>query len=134
MLSWPALQSEAISALPLSYSPYSNYPVAAAALASDPYRSAPILGVNMENASLGLTCCAEVSVLQQLQLLGGPRLTRLVIVDSTGISIPPCGRCLQLLLERDADCRLLIGHRPDEPIHDSMFFSVRELLPVHFRL
>ena len=138
MISWATLIREAIEARKMAYAPYSGYPVGAAAWIAHP--GAPdinevILGCNFESASYGLTTCAEQAVLTARLIAGGSTaiLKRLVVVDSLGSMIPPCGRCLQLLCELDQDSRLLIGS-PWPSITDDMFFSPTDLLPMGFKL
>ncbi|HIW46388.1 MAG TPA: cytidine deaminase [Candidatus Yaniella excrementigallinarum] len=90
------LQVAAKHALSQAYAPYSNYPVAAAAMD----RTGQIhLGVNIENASYGVTLCAECSLISSWRLNDGAALTHLVCLDAAGQYITPCGRCRQLLHE-----------------------------------
>lgn len=93
---WSQLTEHAIAAMKNSYSPYSNYPVGAAALTSD---GRVVAGCNIENASLGLTLCAECSLLSELFRTGGGRLVAFACVDKDGNALMPCGRCRQLLYE-----------------------------------
>ncbi|MCP8999021.1 cytidine deaminase [Pseudarthrobacter sp. RMG13] len=79
-----------------AYAPYSKFPVGAAALTED---GRIISGCNVENASYGLTLCAECALVGQLHMSGGGRLTAFYCVDSTGKVLMPCGRCRQLLYE-----------------------------------
>lgn len=78
-----------------SYSPYSKYPVGAAALLAD---GRIITGANVENASYGLTLCAECAVVSQVGMTNGS-ITHVVCVNGDGELISPCGRCRQLLAE-----------------------------------
>src|SRR5699024_10044851 len=83
-------------ALSQAYAPYSHYPVAAAAMD----RTGQIhLGVNIENASYGVTLCAECSLISSWRLNDDAALTHLVCLDAAGQYITPCGRCLELLHE-----------------------------------
>lgn len=90
------LHTAAEAILSRAYAPYSNYPVAAAAL-----DTAGVIhtGVNIENASYGLTQCAEGSMLAAWRLADGAALTHLVCINGAGDYITPCGRCRQLLYE-----------------------------------
>lgn len=95
-IDWEALRDAARRAAQTAYVPYSHYPVGAAALAAD---GRIIAGCNVENASFGLTLCAECSVVSQLHSTGGGTLVALACVDGTGGPLTPCGRCRQLLFE-----------------------------------
>ena len=93
---WPALRGAARAAMVTSYSPYSHFAVGAAALVDD---GRIVVGCNVENASYGLTLCAECGVVSALQVTGGGRLLALACVDAAGEALMPCGRCRQLLWE-----------------------------------
>lgn len=93
---WPALRDEARAAMAKAYAPYSSYPVGAAALVDD---GRIITGCNVENASYGLTLCAECGLVSALHLTGGGRLVAFACVDGEGRTLMPCGRCRQLLYE-----------------------------------
>ncbi|CAL8896854.1 cytidine deaminase [Kocuria varians] len=102
---WQELQRAATEALAHSYSPYSNFPVGAAALVSD---GRVVTGANIENASYGVTLCAECSLVSDLFMSGGGSLVAFVCVDGNGDVLMPCGRCRQLLYEHRApDMQLL---------------------------
>lgn len=96
---WRRLQQAATDALKHSYSPYSKYAVGAAALVDD---GRMVTGANIENASYGVTLCAECSLVSDLFMSGGGRLTAFVCVDAHGDVLMPCGRCRQLLYEHRA--------------------------------
>ena len=95
------LRDDALGAALGAYRPYSGLGVGAAAVASDPdgARSRIVTGCNVENASYGLTLCAECSLVSDLYRTGGGRLLELVVVSHTGEPLAPCGRCRQLLHE-----------------------------------
>lgn len=93
---WPGLRDRAIEVSRRAYIPYSGYAVGAAALVDD---GRTVAGCNVENASFGLTLCAECGLVSQLHAGGGGTLTHFVCVDAGGDVIMPCGRCRQLLLE-----------------------------------
>ena len=96
---WRSLQQAATDALQHSYSPYSNYAVGAAALVDD---GRVVTGANIENASYGVTLCAECSLVSALYMSGGGKLAAFVCVDANGEVLMPCGRCRQLLYEHRA--------------------------------
>ena len=63
-----------------------------------------VTGCNVENASYGLTLCAECGLISALHASGGGRLVAVACVDGTGSVLMPCGRCRQLLWEHGAEC------------------------------
>ncbi|MFD1214803.1 cytidine deaminase [Arthrobacter sp. GCM10027362] len=95
-IDWEALQEAAAKAMQHAYVPYSKYPVGAAALTDD---GRIVSGCNVENASYGLTLCAECSLVSQLRMTGGGKLVAFSCVDGQGNILMPCGRCRQLLHE-----------------------------------
>ena len=95
-IDWNELLEAARTALAHAYVPYSKYPVGAAALTDD---GRVISGCNVENASYGLTLCAECSLVSSLRMTGGGLLAAFVCVDGAGEILMPCGRCRQLLYE-----------------------------------
>ncbi len=105
-IDWDALRTAARAALATAYVPYSHYPVGAAAL-TDTGRI--VAGCNVENASYGLTLCAECAVVSALHSTGGGRLVALACVDGAGAVLTPCGRCRQLLFEHGG-AEMLVDH------------------------
>ncbi|MCI2238285.1 cytidine deaminase [Paenibacillus sp. TRM 82003] len=95
-IDFEALRAAARAALAHSYSPYSRFPVGAAALVDD---GRVVSGANIENASYGVTLCAECTLVGQLRMSGGGRLVAFACVDGAGNVLMPCGRCRQLLYE-----------------------------------
>lgn len=93
---WDVLVSAAIKARANAYVPYSKFPVGAAARVTD---GRFVTGCNVENASYGVTLCAECGLISQLVLSGGGRLTHFVCVNERNEVLMPCGRCRQLLWE-----------------------------------
>jgi cytidine deaminase len=93
---WDLLRREAVTALEHAYVPYSNFPVGVAGLVDD---GRIVAGCNIENASYGLTLCAECTMVGDLRMSGGGRLAAVVCVDRSGADLMPCGRCRQLLWE-----------------------------------
>ena len=98
-IDWDRLREAAVAALEHAYVPYSHYPVGAAALTED---GRVVSGCNVENASYGLTLCAECALVSALHMSGGGRLVAFVCVDGHGDVLMPCGRCRQLLHEHRA--------------------------------
>jgi cytidine deaminase len=103
-IDWENLTQKAIDVLPKSYSPYSKFPVGAAAICDD---GRIITGVNVENASYGLALCAECSLISELFRTGGGQLVAFACVDGQGNPLMPCGRCRQLLFEHSSDGMLI---------------------------
>ncbi|CAA9218596.1 MAG: Cytidine deaminase [uncultured Arthrobacter sp.] len=95
-LPWEELKQAATAAMQRAYVPYSKFPVGAAALIDD---GRIISGCNVENASYGLTLCAECALVSSLAMTGGGRIVAFSCVDGSGNTLMPCGRCRQLLYE-----------------------------------
>jgi cytidine deaminase len=104
MIDWPALRAAATAAAANAYAPYSRLRVGAAGLAAG---GAVVTGCNVENASFGLTLCAECGLVSALHSAGAGRLTAVSVVAADGAPLMPCGRCRQLLLEAGGP-RLLV--------------------------
>jgi cytidine deaminase len=105
-IDWPALRQAATTAAACAYAPYSRLQVGAAGLATD---GRVITGCNVENASFGLTLCAECGLVSALHASGGGHLTAVSVVAGDGAPLVPCGRCRQLLLEHGGPGLLLDG-------------------------
>ena len=103
-IDWELLRTEAIAAMQNAYVPYSNFPVGVAALTED---GRIVSGCNIENASYGVTLCAECSMVSDLFRTGGGRLVAFYCVDKHNKILMPCGRCRQLLYEHSAPGMLL---------------------------
>ncbi|MEL4319058.1 cytidine deaminase [Leifsonia sp. YIM 134122] len=103
-IDWAALRTAAIEAMGKAYVPYSEFPVGAAALVDD---GRIVSGCNVENASYGVTLCAECTLVSGLFMSGGGRLVAFACVDGNGDTLMPCGRCRQLLYEHSTEGMLL---------------------------
>jgi cytidine deaminase len=79
-----------------AYAPYSKLRVGAAGQTPD---GRVVTGCNVENASYGLTLCAECGLVSALHATGGGTLEAVAVVAGDGAPLLPCGRCRQLLLE-----------------------------------
>lgn len=120
-IDWDALRDAARDVMTRAYVPYSRFPVGAAALVDD---GRVVVGCNVENASYGVTLCAECGLVSALHASGGGRLVAFACVDKHGNVLMPCGRCRQLLNEHGGPDLLLDtvgGVRP-----------LREVLPDAF--
>jgi cytidine deaminase len=107
---WDALRGVATEAAQRAYAPYSKLHVGVAGLVDD---GRVVTGCNVENASYGLTLCAECGLVSALHASGGGRLVAVSCVDGDGTLLMPCGRCRQLLYE--AGGRDLLVETPDGP-------------------
>ena len=95
-IDWSALRTAARTVAQQAYAPYSGLKVGAAGIATS---GATVTGCNVENASYGLTLCAECGLICDLCRSGAGRLVAVSIVDGDGGHLWPCGRCRQLLYE-----------------------------------
>jgi cytidine deaminase len=93
---WEFLRGRAEQMRQRAYAPYSRFAVGAAALVDD---GRIVSGCNVENASYGLTLCAECGLVSSLHASGGGRLVAMTCVGGDGRLLMPCGRCRQLLWE-----------------------------------
>ncbi|AXT84116.1 cytidine deaminase [Aeromicrobium sp. A1-2] len=95
-IDWDSLTKYAVEVMGRAYAPYSSFKVGAAGLVDD---GRVVLGCNVENASYGLSLCAECGMVSALHSTGGGRLIAVACVDGNGTALMPCGRCRQLLWE-----------------------------------
>ncbi len=107
-IDWDMLRAEATEVAQRAYAPYSKLHVGAAGLTAD---GRLVRGCNVENASYGLTLCAECGLVSDLHATGGGRLVAVVCVDGAGNRLAPCGRCRQLLYEAGGR-ELLVDEQP----------------------
>ena len=103
-IDWTTLRQAATDAASRAYAPYSHFAVGAAALVDD---GRVVSGCNVENASYGLTLCAECGLVSQLTVTGGGQLVAFSCVNREGDLLLPCGRCRQLLHEHGGPGLLL---------------------------
>jgi cytidine deaminase len=118
---WDALRAAAHEASRHAYVPYSRLRVGAAALTTD---GRLVSGCNVENASYGLTLCAECTLVGALWMGGGGRLAAFACRSGDGNLLMPCGRCRQLLYEHGGPDLLVDTPRGVLPM--------REVLPDAF--
>jgi len=122
---WTALFKVASHAQQRAYAPYSNFKVGAALLA----RSGEIFGgCNVENASYGLTICAERVAMATAVAAGQNELVALAVVGRSS-PVAPCGACRQVLSEFGDS--LLVRSRGDDG--SELSWSLAALLPHPFR-
>ena len=108
-----------------AYAKYSQFPVGAALLAED---GAVYSGCNVENASYGLTICAERSAVFAAVAAGQRQFVMLAIASAGGVT--PCGACRQVLAEFAPELPVLLVdvERPSEIVEANL----RDLLPGAF--
>jgi cytidine deaminase len=121
-----ALVAEAAAARALAYAPYSKFPVGAALLA----RSGKVYrGVNVENASLGATVCAERTALFSAVAAGEREFEAIAVVADTTEPVRPCGICRQALSEFGVGLRVVMANVAGA----SDTRTLESLLPASFR-
>jgi cytidine deaminase len=121
------LVQRALEARESSYSPYSGYAVGAALRAGDGLYA----GANVENASYGLTICAERTAVARAVLEGARAIDAIAIATTSSPPASPCGMCLQTMLEFSPDpqkTRVLLVN----PAGERRAFTLAELVPHGF--
>ena len=105
---WDALRAAAARIALSAYAPYSSFRVGAAGLVDD---GRVVTGCNVENASYGVTLCAECGLVSALHATGGGRLVAVAVTGPDGNDLACCGRCRQLLWEAGGP-DLVVNGRP----------------------
>jgi len=124
------LLQAAAGALDHAYAPYSNYRVGAAILTD---QGDVVAGCNVENASYGLTTCAERTAVFSAVRDGCRRIRAVAVVTPGESPAYPCGACRQVLSEFCAsDCPVLVAR--DGDLDHPEQTTLGELLPKSFRL
>src|SRR5690606_30463240 len=122
-----ALIAAAVAARDRAYAPYSGYDVGCAVLAGGKVYAA----ANLENASYGLAVCAERNTVARAVFDGHRNLEVVAVATRSSPPAPPCGMCLQVLLEfadDPATVRVLLVN-PDGERRD---FTLADLIPHGF--
>jgi cytidine deaminase len=101
----PELIALAREALQQAYAPYSGYRVGAALRCTD---GSTYTGCNVENASYGLTMCAERTAVYAAVAAGRREFVRIAVVTETNPVPYPCGACLQVLAEWGQDIQIVV--------------------------
>ncbi len=111
-----------------AYAPYSQFLVGAAVRTSD---GRVFSGANVENASYGLSVCAERSAVLAAVLAGSRELAAIAVCTELSPPAAPCGMCRQTLAEFSADCPVVLcGPRGLDG--EVLVMRLRELLPRAF--
>jgi cytidine deaminase len=108
-----------------AYAPYSNFKVGAALLS----RSGKVYtGANVENASYGLTICAERAAVIKAVNSGDKRFVKIAVVADKSPPVTPCGACRQVLSEFTQDMKIICANLRGEIER----YNLKELLPEAF--
>ena len=126
---WVALRDAARKVREKAWAPYSKYHVGAAVLTDS---GVIFTGCNVENASYGLTICAErVAICSAVAQ--GHRSFRAICISLTGVPVP-CGACRQFLMEFSPELPVLLDNLDSPGGTDPEVVLLSELLPRAFRL
>ncbi|WP_206731615.1 cytidine deaminase [Companilactobacillus metriopterae] len=106
------LFDKAIKTMGNAYVPYSNYKVGAAIVCDD---GNIYTGANVENASYGLTNCAERTAIFKAVSEGAKKVKAIIIVNKTDQMTKPCGACRQVMTEfMDADGQVFLSNNKND--------------------
>jgi len=108
-----------------AYAPYSNFKVGAAIVAED---GNIYTGCNVENASYGLTVCAERNAMASLIASGNRIPVSIAIVAKDGVLCPPCGACRQVLMEFNPNLEIIL----ESGNENFEVFKLSDILPLSF--
>jgi cytidine deaminase len=121
-----ALMLAAKDAADHAYAPYSNFRVGAALECKDGY---VVAGCNVENASYGLTICAERNAIAAAVATGHQEFNTIVVYTPLKKLVAPCGACRQVIAEfMHPDGEIVLAN----DVGDSQCWTVSELLPAAF--
>jgi cytidine deaminase len=125
MTDYDALITAAKQARENAHAPFSNFRVGAALRA----KSGRIFtGCNVENATLGLTCCAERVATFKAVSEGERGFDAIAVVADTDALTPPCGACRQILWEFCGDVPVILANLTGNVVHE----TTAKLLPRPF--
>ena len=125
------LLDQAIEARKKAYTPYSHFQVGATVLTKDNH---VFQGGNIENASYGLTNCAERTAIFKAVSEGKKEFDTIVVVADTEGPVSPCGACRQVMAEFcDKDTKIILANLNGEKVETTIdkllpgFFSSKDL-------
>lgn len=104
---------------------FSGFKVGAALESAD---GAIVTGCNVENATYGLTICAERVAVFKAISEGHRAFTRVAVVADTESPTPPCGACRQILWEFGGDLEVILANLREEKGR----YRLKDLLPLPF--
>jgi cytidine deaminase len=119
------LVEAALAARLRAHAPFSHFKVGAAIEDED---GRIFTGCNVENATYGLTICAERVAVFKAISEGGSKIKRIVVVADTDVLTPPCGACRQILWEFCGEAELTLANLAGK--QETM--SVKEIFPRPF--
>lgn len=119
------LFSAAQAARGTAYAPYSHFTVGAAVETADGRRYA---GANVENASYGLTNCAERVAVQAAVMDGARAIVAVAVAGPDGVTVAPCGACRQVLAEFGTPATRVVYGSASGPVETTL----GALLPIAF--
>ncbi|MDD4568804.1 MAG: cytidine deaminase [Tepidanaerobacteraceae bacterium] len=122
------LVKKALSAMKNAYVPYSRFPVGACAVTAD---GEEITGSNIENASYGLTVCAERVTLFKAYSDGKRDIVALAVAADVEEPVSPCGACRQVISELAPEAIVYLTNKDGSKVKK---MTVEELLPYGFKL
>ena len=100
---WRELAESAKAASARAYCPYSRFPVGCAVMTGE---GAIASGCNVENASFGLTSCAERNAIFRAIADGATSIVAVLVYTPTPAPVTPCGACRQVIAEFGTDARV----------------------------
>jgi cytidine deaminase len=110
-----------------AHAPYSGFKVGAAI---EDEKGRVFTGCNVENASYGLSVCAERSAVLKAISEGAAKLKRVAVVADTDVLTPPCGACRQILWEFCDDAELILANLAGK----QEILSIKQIFPRPFDL
>ena len=120
-----ALVAAARRAREHAHAAFSRFKVGAALETAD---GAVITGCNIENATYGLTICAERVAMFKALSEGHRSFTRVAVVADTAAPTPPCGACRQILWEFGGNLQVVLANLHEETGR----YELKDLLPLPF--
>ncbi len=110
-----------------AYAPYSHFQVGAAVRTAE---GQVYTGCNVENASYGLTICAERAAVCAAMAAGARRIVAVAVVAGENAPTPPCGACRQVLAEFGPDMAVVLAAA--DPAVPPLSTTLTDLLPLAF--